>query len=201
MGINVFAIICFVIWIYLLSVFRRGKLDFFRYLLGSVGLFIFMMIFLEPVLTGYLVKWVTSATGVVGSVTGLFNSYHDYSIIFVNCSRTGEALSLYVDYECSGIIEMMAFVALLVFFQVYEVWQRVVVGILGCIAIFFSNVVRISVICIIIKIWGNSSYYIAHTIIGRIVFYILAVLLYYYVFTHAQIIKQKIGGFKYAEHN
>lgn len=195
---NVFAILCVLVWLYALSVFRRGKLDFFRFIVGSVGLFIFMMVFLEPVIVTPLVSLVTSATGVVGEVTGLFESYHDYSILFVTCEATGEALSLYIDYECSGVIEMMAFVALLAFFQVYDIWQRFVVGVLGCIAIFFSNVIRITTICIIIMIWGNDAYYIAHTIVGRIVFYILAVLLYYYVFTHAQIIRQKIGGFNYA---
>ena len=198
---NVFAIICVVLWIYALSVFRRGKLDFFRYIVGSVGLFVFMMIFLEPLLVGPLVSLVTSASGIVGDVTGLFESYHDYSILFVTCEATGESLSLYIDYECSGVIEMMAFVALLAFFQVYDVWQRFIVGVLGCIGIFFSNVIRITVICGIIRVWGNDVYYIAHTIVGRIVFYILAVLLYYYVFTHAQIICQKIGGFNYAENN
>ena len=144
-----------------------------------------MMIFLEPLLVQPLVSLVTSATGIVGEVTGLFESYHDYSILFVTCEKTGEALSLYIDYECSGVIEMMAFVALIAFFQVYDIWQRFVVAVLGCIAIFFSNVIRITTICVIIMIWGNDSYYIAHTIVGRIVFYILAVLLYYYVFTHA----------------
>lgn len=195
---NVFAILCVILWLYALSVFKRGKLDFFRYIVGSVGLFIFMMVFLEPVIVTPLVSLVTSATGIVGDVTGLFESYHDYSILFVTCEATGESLSLYIDYECSGVIEMMAFVALLAFFEVYDIWQRFVVGVLGCIAIFFSNVIRITTICIIIMIWGNDAYYIAHTIVGRIVFYILAVLLYYYVFTHAQIIRQKIGGFNYA---
>lgn len=198
---NVFAVICVVLWIYILSVFKRGKLDFFWYLTGSVGMFIFMMIFLEPLLITPLVNLVTSTAGIVGDVTGLFDSYQDYSILFVTCDRTKEALSLYIDYECSGIIEMMAFVSLLAFFEVYDVWQRVIVAVLGCIAIFFSNVIRITVICIIIRIWGNDAYYFAHTIIGRVVFYVLAVLLYYYVFTHAQIIKQRIGGFSYASHH
>lgn len=198
---NVFAVLCLILWLYALSVFRRAKLDFFRYLTGSVGLFIFMMIFLEPVLLQPLVSLVTSVTGIVGDVTGLFESYHDYSIIFVTSAAHNESLSLYIDYECSGIIEMMAFVSLLAFFEVYDVWQRVVVGVLGCIAIFFSNVIRITVICVIIKIGGNQVYYLAHTVIGRIVFYALTVALYYYVFTHAQIIRQKVGGFNYATHN
>ena len=63
---NVFAIICVILWIYALSVFKRGKLDFFRYIVGSVGLFVFMMIFVEPILVHPLVSLVTSASGIVG---------------------------------------------------------------------------------------------------------------------------------------
>ena len=198
MKINIFVFLCLIIWIYFLTVFKRGKLDFFRYLVGAVGLFVFMMIFVEPRVVKPLADLVTSASGVVGHLTGWFEAYHDYSILFVTCERTQESLSLYIDFECSGVIEMMAFVSLLAFFEVYEIWQRGIVGVLGCVAIFFSNVIRITVICLIISIGGNSTYYIAHTIIGRIVFYILSILLYYYVFTHAQIIRQRIGGFSYA---
>ena len=61
----VFEIICVFLWLYALSVFRRGKLDFFRYIVGSVGLFVFMMIFLEPILVQPLVSLVTSAAGIV----------------------------------------------------------------------------------------------------------------------------------------
>lgn len=195
---NVFAIICVIIWLYALSVFKRGKLDFFRYLVGSVGLFIFMVIFVENRVLGPLVNLVTSASGVVGRVTGWFEAYQEYSLVFVTCKKTGEALSLYIDYECSGVIEIMAFIALIAFFEVYDVWQRIIIAILGSVAIFFSNIIRIVVICFMIRTWGNSVYYIAHTIIGRIVFYVLSIFLYYYVFTHAQIIRQKIGGFNYA---
>lgn len=189
-----------IVWAYLLSVLKRGKLDFFRYIIGSLGVFVFSMIYIEPRITEILVQLVTSVSGVFGKLTGVFEAYRDYSILFVENQVTNEAISLYVDYECSGVIEMLVFVALLTFFQVYEVWQRIVIGILGCIAIFFSNVSRIFLICFIIKIGGNRLYYVAHTIIGRLFFYVLAILLYYFVFTYAQIKKQKIGGFNYAQH-
>lgn len=189
------------IWVYLLSVFKRAKLDFFHYIAGSVGTFLFMMIFIQPLMTGFLIHLVTSVAGVFGKLTGIFEAYRDYSILFVTNNVTKESISLYVDYECSGVIEMMVFVSLLAFFQVYEVWQRIIIGILGCVAIFFSNVIRIFIICFMIKVGGNDVYYMAHTIVGRLVFYAFAILLYYYVFTYAQIKKQKVGGFSYAQHN
>jgi exosortase family protein XrtG len=190
-----------IIWIYLLTVFHRGKLYYFRYLWGSVGLFVFMCIFIQPALTEILKQFVTSVVGIIGKATGICEAYYELSIIFIPKQSVLSSISLYIDYECSGVIEMMAFVSLLAFFQVYEIGQRFIVGVIGCISIFFFNVLRILVICAIIYKFGSGSYYVAHTIIGRLIFYVLSILLYYYVFTKEQIVKQKIGGFNYAEHN
>lgn len=198
---NVFAILAFVVWIYLLSVFYRGKMGFFYFIFGSIGSFFFLMLYLKPILMPVLVQLVTSVTGILGRGTGLFEAYRDYSILFIESPKDGGALSLYIDFECSGIIEILVFVSLLAFFQVYGVWQRIVIGAIGCVVIFFSNVTRIFIICVMIRIWGNEVYYLAHTLIGRIVFYIFAVLLYYFVFTKAQIVRQKVGGFSYAQNN
>jgi len=198
---NVFAILAFVVWIYLLSVFYRGKMGFFYFIFGSIGSFFFLMLYLKPILMPVLVQLVTSVTGILGRGTGLFEAYRDYSILFIESPKDGGALSLYIDFECSGIIEILVFISLLAFFQVYGVWQRIVIGAIGCVVIFFSNVTRIFIICVMIRIWGNEVYYLAHTLIGRIVFYIFAVLLYYFVFTKAQIVRQKVGGFSYAQNN
>jgi len=198
---NWLIIVSFIIWLYFLTVFHRGNLNYFQYLWGAVGLFVFMCIFVQPALTVILKQYVTSVVGIIGKVTGICEAYYEYSIIFIPKQSVLSSISLYIDYECSGVIEMMAFVSLLAFFQVYDVGHRIIVGIIGCVCIFFFNVIRITVICAIIFRFGSDSYYVAHTIIGRLVFYTLSILLYYYVFTKQQIVKQKIGGFSYAEHN
>ena len=102
-----------------------------------------------------------------------------------------------IDFECSGILEIMAFLALLAFFRAYSVYERVFVGILGTCYIILANALRIVIICVIIHIFGVSAYHVAHTFVGRIVFYALSVLLYFWVFTKTQIIRQKVGGFTY----
>ena len=86
------------------------------------------------------------------------------------CSQT-----FAIELETLGVFA----VALLAFFHVYDVGQRIMLSIIGCISIFFFNVIRIVVICAIIYKFGSDSYYIAHTIIGRLVFYIMSILLYY----------------------
>ncbi len=198
---NILSLGLLVIWIYFLSVFKRAKTDYFYYLCGSIGLFIFMMVMIQPILTEPLMTLVTSISGLLGKITGFYTAYQDYNILFIENSGRQVAISLYVDFECSGIIEMLAFVSLLAFFQVYDILQRVIISVLSCIYIFLANVIRIFFICMMIYYGGNDMYYIAHTIVGRIVFYFLSILLYYYVFTHAQIVKQRIGGFGYTNHD
>ena len=130
-------------------------------------------------------------------MTGFYESYSEYSMLFVQ--HGSEAISLCIDYECSGIIEMMAYVSMLAFFRVYDWMQRIILSVLGCMMIFFANIIRLFVIGTTIYYFGNDTYYIAHTIVGRIIFYALSVILYYYIFTKSQIVKQKIGGFHYAK--
>lgn len=194
---TIFTVVCFLVWAYLLSVFTRGKLYFYQFIWGSVGIFVFMMMWVQPVAIQPLTSLVCSAAGVVGRMTGFYESYSEYSMLFVQ--HGSEAISLCIDYECSGIIEMMAYVSMLAFFRVYDWMQRIVLSVLGCMMIFFANIIRLFVICTTIYYFGNDAYYIAHTIVGRIIFYALSVILYYYIFTKSQIVKQKIGGFHYAK--
>lgn len=194
---TIFTVVCFLVWIYLLSVFTRGKLYFYQFIWGSVGLFVFMMMWIQPVAIRPLTNLVCSAAGVAGRMTGFYESYSEYSMLFVQ--HGSEAISLCIDYECSGIIEMMAYVSMLAFFRVYDRMQRIILSVLGCMMIFFANIIRLFVIGTTIYYFGNDAYYIAHTIVGRIIFYALSVILYYYIFTKSQIVKQKIGGFHYAK--
>jgi exosortase family protein XrtG len=185
------------IWIYVLGVLRRTGLQFWRYIIGAFGLFIFMMIWLRPVLVQPLSRIVAAIAGVVGTITGTFTTYFKYGIIFIE-SSVG-SLTLNIDFECSGIIEIMAFLSLLVFFRVYTRKERVLIGIVGTLYIILANALRIIVICEMIYFGGVSVYYIAHSFVGRIVFYALSVLLYFYVFTKPQIIRIQIGDFKYGD--
>ena len=121
--------------------------------------------------------------------------WQDYGVVFVD-SRAG-AISLLIDFECSGILEIMAYLSLLAFFQAYSRYERIAVGVIGTVYIILANAIRITVIGVIIYYKGMSAYYMAHTFVGRIVFYGLSIMLYFIVFTKAQIVRQKVGGFTY----
>lgn len=192
---NILAVLFFGVWIYILIVLYRSKLDFWKFCWGSVGLFVLMMVWIQPIVTAPLTKAVASVAGIVGNLTKLYSSYFQYGMLFI--ANGSSSISLYINYECSGIIEIMAFTALLWFFSVYTFYEKIVLNIAGFIWIFAANVLRIFVICLLIYFFGNSIFYFAHTIFGRLVFYILSIVLYYYVFTKSHVVRQKVGNFRY----
>ena len=191
-------IIAVFVWLYLLHVTDRAKLPFWHYILGAMGLFLLMMFYVRPVLTEPLARAVAALAGLVGKITGTFSPFFKYGILFVQ-SDVG-AITLQIEFECSGIIEIMAFLALLVFFRVYTVAERVIVSICGILYIMLANALRIILICEMIHFGGLDLYYMSHAVVGRLVFYVLSVLLYFYVFTKPQIVRMRLGKFSYGDH-
>lgn len=192
---KIVAVILLFVWVYVLTVLYRSKLGFWFYVAGSVGFFTFGMILIEPYAVPLLQKEVSAVCGFLGELTGYYSSYFNSGILFIN--NNGSNLSLYVDFECSGIIEILAFLALLIFFKVYLWHEKIIVGILGTLLIFIFNVLRIFLICVVVYYGGLEWYFVSHTIIGRLFFYACTVLLYFYVFTKPQIIRQTLGGFSH----
>lgn len=188
-------ILVLLVWIYLLTVLKRAKLDFWHFIVGSIGMFVFCMTVVSPVLTTPLQNAVAAAAGVIGERLHLFEACMEYGTLFV--SNEAGMIGMHIDYECSGMIEMGAYISLLTFFEVYSKQEKTALMIFGCIGIFCANVFRICLIGGMIHFFGSDIYFIAHTIIGRLVFYGFSILLYFYVFTKGQIQRQRIGKFGY----
>lgn len=194
----IFVVIIVALWIYGLNVLSRAKLEFWRYILGALGMFLIGMVVLSDYLIMPLARIVAAMAGLIGNFTDSFIAYFKYGIIFITAD-TG-SMTLQIDLECSGVIEMLAFLSLLVFFRVYSVYERIIVGVLGTVYIMVCNALRITLICEAVHMWGIDAYYVSHTFIGRIFFYILTIILYFYVFTKPQIIQMKVGNFTYGNH-
>nr|WP_319488724.1 exosortase family protein XrtG [uncultured Caproiciproducens sp.] len=191
------SIICFVIWLYFLRVGYRSRLDFFTFVWGSVGFFIFMMIWISPAVTIPFSRLVAYVSGLLGQATHLYEASTQLGVLFVPNARSA-VISLYIDLECSGIIEIMAFTAMLWFFPVYSTIEKLSINIGAVVWIFAANILRVFIICMMVYYYGSGIFYFAHSIVGRLVFYALSIILYFIVFTKSQIIRQKVGGFSYA---
>ena len=183
------------IWVINLRIFYKIKNQAAFITLGMLGSFILMMVFIRPVATMPLARIVAAVAGFFGRITGIFNAFFKYGIIFVN-TPTG-SITLQIDFECSGIIEIMVYIAILAFYRVYTVAERAILSAVGFIYIILANSLRIIIIATMIHFGGESMYYIAHTYIGRIFFYAATVVLYFYVFTKSQVVRMKVGSFSY----
>lgn len=188
-------IVLFVIWIYSLTIFKRKKLEFFHFLVGSIGMFLFSFAVLKNIMTDVLTTLTCYLTGLLGNLLGFFKAYTTHAILFVE--NMDGPISLYVDFECGGVIEILVFISLISFFSVYKVWEKIWISVAGTVWIMAANIIRLFSICLIINRFGNESYYMAHTIVGRLIFYALSIVLYFYVFTRAQIRRQRVGEFGY----
>lgn len=194
---GVLVAVCTVLWLYALHVLKRAQLHFWRFLVGSMGLFVILMVAVRPAMTMPLARAVSALAGVVGTLTDTFTTYFKYGIIFVELPAG--SLTLTVDFECSGIIEILAYLCLLAFFPIYQLHEKMLLGAAGTAFIMLSNALRIVLICLSARHWGIEVYFIMHAFVGRILFYGLSILLYFFVFTKAQVIHMKVGNFSYGQ--
>lgn len=194
----VFLVLIVVLWLYILWVLRRAELHAWRFLWGSMGLFVILMLTVQPWLTQPLARCVSAMSGFVGRLTGAYTAYFKYGILFIPTAES--SVTLQVDFECSGIIEIMAFLSLLAFFSVYRGSEKALISVVGFAYIMVCNALRITLICLSVHLFGVQAYYIVHTFVGRIFFYVFSVLLYFYVFTKPQVVRMKVGHFSY-EHS
>lgn len=193
--VNWIVVLAIIVWIYMLTVFKRGKLDFWYFTVGSAGIFTIGIIVLQPVVLMPMQTAVAAVSGLFGDMTGTYESYFEKGLLFISHGTT--QLSLYIDLECSGIIETFAFLALLWFFPAYQFYEKIVVSVVGIMGIFMANVLRIFIICQMIYWGGGEMYFVAHSFVGRLVFYACTIALYFYVFTKVQVVRQKVGAFRY----
>jgi exosortase family protein XrtG len=189
--------VLFIIWILLLHVFKKIDLHFFKFFIGSIGLFCFLMYIGINSIETYLEYTVTWCAAKVGEALTLFTAYPDCSLVIIPCGAN--SLSFYVDYECSGFVEMLVYLCLLCFFPVYRVYEKANYLCYGVLYIFFANILRVLVICLLVKKFGEGLFFYSNTIIARVLFFICMVGLYYFTFTRSHILRQKVGNLSYAD--
>lgn len=185
-------------WVYILSVFRRAHLTAYYYIWGSIGIFFILIRLSNPFWVWELTHLITAVVGFISNFFHIGRSFAQYGGVMIN--NVAAPVFLTIDYECSGIIEIVALLSLLLFFPAYTRKEKLVYALLGSIGITFANILRLMSVVVIVNTYGSQSFFWAHSIIGRIIFYIITVIIYYYTFTYTQInskgYKKILKGFR-----
>lgn len=184
-----------VLWSVTLVILKNLKMDFFKFFVGSLGLFTITMIFFMNPLEKLLIDSLNWILYIIGNSTGWFDVIKEYSTLIYEGTHGG-IITMGINYQCSGIIELLVFSCLVVFFPFVNNSKKFITLILGNLYLFVANIIRILFIVAIVSLFGVESYEIAHIALARILFFILTIYLYYKVFTKSQLKNQKVGGIR-----
>lgn len=178
----------FIIWLYLLTLLKRAKLSAYYFGLGSIGLFIILASISNTYCSQIMPKIIAEILKSISYILKDFSINISQRSILINIGSNNYA-ELFINYECSGMLETIAFISMLAFFPIYKGGEKIIVGCLGFLWILTANIVRLLITITILDYFGINALFIAHSIIGRVIFYVVVILLYYQVFTKPQIIR------------
>jgi exosortase family protein XrtG len=187
-------IMAVLLWIFALIFFKQTKMNFFKFLVGSVGIFTITMIFLMPYLENRLGMLVSNSLYFMGNETHYFEVFKENAIISIDAGNG--IVSMIINYECSGVIEMLVFTSLALFFPFGGLMRRTISVFAGNLLIYVSNIIRVLFIILMTKLLGAQSFYIVHTLLARILFFGLMIVVYYFVFTTTHLKYQNVGDIK-----
>lgn len=187
-------------WFTIYLFFRKARAWLLAYVVGAVG-FTLIAIYLargswleEQVEAGAALAahWLSSLVGIPTRV--FFDAPGTLLVLIVYQVMGWTAVE--IDIECSGILELAAFAGLVLFFEGFEWWKRLLILTGGLLLTFGMNVIRILIVVATIHRGGKDAIYLAHTLIGRAVFFAMVIGLYWYVFTRLtmETIRRRISG-------
>jgi exosortase family protein XrtG len=188
---TVIVLLALALWGAFTYALHKKGLNFFKFIVGSIGTFLFAVILARDAFYQVFVKTLMTFLSLIGNVTHSFHSYMDASSITV--FHQNDALSFFISYECSGVIEFLVFASLLLFFPIYSGIKKLKFLVIGFFSIIGSNLLRLLFIIYSDKIFGNGSFFLSHMVIGRLVYFALIIALYYVVFTkpHVELRKER----------
>jgi exosortase family protein XrtG len=90
---------------------------------------------------------------------------------------------LQIGIECSSLIELSIFSGLMLLYPGLSFRKRWTYWAIGASLTYALNLIRIMLIVVVIAVWGKPIVPLAHTVLGRLVYFAGVVALYWFLFT------------------
>ncbi|MGE5392050.1 MAG: exosortase family protein XrtG [Deltaproteobacteria bacterium] len=179
-------IIAIVIWAGVTYYLFKNRIWIFYYIWAAVGMTIIAILLLRGSPVEYAIEQWTGlilhySLGWIGIKTMVFDKSPGTVLVLLALENSWTCID--IDIECSGLLESCVLLGLLLFFPVGTHRTKATQATIGLVSLYAINLIRLYTVVAIINIWGRDAMYIAHTLIGRLVFFILAVIVYWYLFT------------------
>ncbi len=186
MDIAVAAILA-TLWMLAVLFFRLNRIWLPYYITGSVGL-AFLVIFIgrntpiEPALQTAVAQGVHLVADLFNIPTDTFEGTPGALLVLVISQDIGWTM-LQVTVESSGLLESGVVFGMLMMYPAWSMRRRFSYVLLALALTYVANIVRLLVIVAALHFLGKDSLLVSHTIIGRAVFFLGVILIYWFLLT------------------
>lgn len=178
----------FVLWLVAIWGLHRYRVWILYYILAAVGSIYWFILVASKVfnlesLLAQSVAWMVHGTaGLFGVTTRIFDGAPGILLVLVIAQEVGWTM-LHIGVESSGLLEMGVLVGLLLFYPGWKWTRRLGLIALGSAAIWLANIVRMLIIVIMLNRLGKEALVLAHTYVGKAVFFFMAVGIFWVIIT------------------
>lgn len=188
------AVAC-LLWLAVTLFLYHHRLWVFYYVWAAVGLCCILVLLFHASLMEYRVEQLTSLIlhnilNNLGIVTNIFD--HSPGTLLVLIEIDSSWTTIAIDIENSGLLEICIIFSLIIFYPVHRMPKRSMVALGGALGIYLINLFRLLLVIVIIHSGGRNMSFIAHTLFGRLLFFVLVVGLYWQLITRPSL--EKIRG-------
>lgn len=181
-------VLLFISWLAVVVFLRRTRIWLLFYVVGAVGCAYWLVLVfsnllgLEPFLA-HSVAWMVHITSnLLGIPTRIFEGAPGVLLVLVIYQDIGWTV-LQVGLESSGLLEITVLVSLLLFYPGLSLFHRLRLILLGGIAMWIANILRMLVIVVMLNQFGKEALVLAHMYVGKAVFFVLVILIFWFIIT------------------
>lgn len=175
-----------IVWLAVTAFFFRHRIWLFYFIFGAVGFTFFLLVAVRGSAFELVLEHVTGLL-----LQSIFKWFNIFSLAYDNAPGTLLVLNrmdntwttIGLDIESSGFLELSIFLGLVLFYPSYTPKMKLKYSLLGIAFNYLSNLVRLITIISIIQIGGRDSVYFAYSVLGRLVYFVLSIAIYWTVFT------------------
>lgn len=181
-----------IVWAFAVRFFWRAGAWLPYFVLGAAGAAFLLVVGLHEVVPGEDVLRAATAFMVdkTAWILGVNTTVTDASsgdLLVVGVPHHNEWTLLTIGIECSGLLELATLFGLVAFFPALRPAKRLRVLGLALALTFLANVVRMLVIVLALAYGGQAMLDVAHVVLGRLVFFVLAIGIYWFAITRPTI--------------
>lgn len=182
----IYWIISVLIWLIVAVFLRYHRIWIFYYIWTAVGFTIMAILIIRTSWFEYAIEQITGlilhySLALIGIKTYIFDKAPGTVLVLLALENSWTCID--IDIECSGLLESCVLMGLLVFYPGILLLKKIWYVFIGLTSLFVVNLIRLYTVILTLNFGGRDTMYIAHTLVGRLVFFLLVIIVYWYVFT------------------